>query len=272
MYNIFEAPFVREMCDTTANMYRLGWDERNGGNISYRLDAQMAEAYLDPATVLRTIPLDFDASALAGQYFIVTATGKYFKNVKDCPQNNMGIIRIRPDGKAYDIMWGFADGSRPTSELPTHLMNHIARLKADPKHRVVMHCHPLNILAMTFVHELDDKAFTKTLWRMCTECIVVFPEGIGVLPWMVCGNREIGEATAAKIKDHRIVLWAAHGIFGTGETMDEAFGLIETVEKAAQVYMTIGQMPIKQSITDAELAELCRAFKITPRPGYLSAL
>ena len=36
--NILEAPFVKEMCKTTANMYRLGWDERNGGNISYQLD------------------------------------------------------------------------------------------------------------------------------------------------------------------------------------------------------------------------------------------
>lgn len=269
MNNIFEAPFVKEMCDTTKNMYRLGWDERNGGNISYRLDASMVEAYLNPSAVLHTIPLDFDASYLGGQYFIVTASGKYFKNVKDCPQDNMGVIRIHPDGKAYDILWGFADGSHPTSELPTHLMNHIERLKVDPEHRIVMHCHPLNILSMTFVHTLDEKAFTKTLWQMCTECIVVFPEGIGVLPWMVCGNTEIGKATAEKIKDHRIVLWAAHGIFGTGETMDEAFGLIETVEKAAQVYMAIGQMPIKQSITDAQLFDLCKAFGIEPRAGYL---
>ena len=35
MKDILTAPFVREMCETTANMYRLGWDERNGGNISY---------------------------------------------------------------------------------------------------------------------------------------------------------------------------------------------------------------------------------------------
>ena len=269
MDHILEAPFVKEMCDTTANMYRLGWDERNGGNISYRIDASLAEAYLDPGKALRTLPLEFDASFLAGQYFIVTATGKYFKYVKEDPQNNMGVIRIRPDGKSYDILWGFADGGRPTSELPTHLMNHIERLKADPKHRVVMHCHPLNTLAMTFVHDLGEKAFTKTLWRMCTECIIVFPEGVGVLPWMVCGNGAIGEATAEKIKTRRIVLWAMHGIFGTGETMDEAFGLIETVEKAAQIYMAIGRMPVRQTITDEQLKALCRAFGITPRAGYL---
>ena len=36
--NILTAPFVKEMQATTANMYRLGWDERNGGNISYLLE------------------------------------------------------------------------------------------------------------------------------------------------------------------------------------------------------------------------------------------
>ena len=38
MKDIFTAPFVEKMKETTANMYRLGWDERNGGNISYLLD------------------------------------------------------------------------------------------------------------------------------------------------------------------------------------------------------------------------------------------
>ena len=31
MKDILTAPFVEEMKATTANMYRLGWDERNGG-------------------------------------------------------------------------------------------------------------------------------------------------------------------------------------------------------------------------------------------------
>ena len=38
MKDIMNAPFVTEMRNTCANMYRLGWDERNGGNISYMLD------------------------------------------------------------------------------------------------------------------------------------------------------------------------------------------------------------------------------------------
>ena len=45
MKNILQAPFVTELANTCDNMYRLGWDERNGGNISLLLDKdQAAEA------------------------------------------------------------------------------------------------------------------------------------------------------------------------------------------------------------------------------------
>ena len=80
---------------------------------------------------------------------------------------------------------------------------------------------------------------------------------------------ELGAKPAEKIRDTRVVLWAAHGIFGTGRDMDETFGLIETVEKAAEIYIKIQNVPWKQSITDAELAALCEEFGLTPRAGYL---
>ena len=218
-YNIFEAPFIKEMCEITANMYRMGWDERNGGNISCRLDPELVSHYLDLNDVKRVIDIGFDASAAKGQIYIVTGTGKYFRNVEKAPQDNMGIFRVAECGDKIEVLWGFEGGGRPTSELPTHLLNHIERQKVDPENRVILHCHPANTLAMTFVHELDDKAFTKTLWRMITECIVVFPEGIGVLPWMVCGTLEIGIETAKKIHDYRAVIWGQHGVFGAGRVL-----------------------------------------------------
>lgn len=237
MKDILKAPFVEEMKKVTANMYRQGWDERNGGNISYMLEEDEVAQYLDLGNVIRTIPTGFDASYLIGKVFIVTGTGKYFKNVMDDPETNLGIIRIAEDGTTAELLWGYKDGGKFTSELPAHLMSHIERLKIDSENRVIMHTHPTYTLAMNHVHELDEKKFTHTLWEMCTECVVVFPDGVGVLPWMVCGNNEIGEATAKKMQQYRIVIWGLHGIYGAGKNIDEAFGLIETVEKAAQLYM-----------------------------------
>lgn len=269
--DILKAPFLQEMTKTTANLYRLGWDERNGGNISYLLKEDEVAEYLDVNDVKRTEPMIFDGAELAGKYFIVTGSGKYFKNVIDDPAANLGIIRITEDGKSLDILWGLEEGGVPTSELPSHLMSHIERLKADPNHRVIMHCHATNLIGMTFTHSLDEAAFTKTLWQMCTECIVVFPEGIGIIPWMVPGTDSIGKATAEKMKEVRSVIWPHHGIFGAGTTMDETFGLIETAEKAAEVYTVVcAQGSVKQTITDQQLQDLANAFGVVPRQGVLN--
>lgn len=269
MLNILGAPFIKEVGKICSNMYRLGYDERNGGNISVMLDEEEVKKYLDVNNVLREIPMHFKADKLIGKYFVVTGTGKYFKNVEENPEVNLGVIRIKNDGETAELLWGYADGGRFTSELPAHLMSHMARLAVNPENRVIMHCHPINILAMTFVHDLDEKEFTKTLWRTITECMVVFPDGLGVLPWMLCGTNEIGEASAAKMKDFRLVVWAQHGIYGAGKDIDETFGLIETAEKAAEIYLKIKPFEIKQTITDENLKEIAKAFKVTYKDGWI---
>lgn len=269
--DVIHAPFVQEMMKTTANLYRLGWDERNGGNISYLLDESQVTPFLDINNVLREIPMIFDASALAGKYFIVTGSGKYFKNVQDSPADNIGIVRVSQDGKKVELLWGLENNAVPTSELPSHFMSHIARLEVDPENRIVMHCHATHLLAMTFTHEMEERALTRTLWQMCTECLVVFPEGVSIIPWMVPGSNEIGVATAAKMKETRLVVWPQHGIYGAGRDMDETFGLIETAEKAAEVYTYVqAQGGVKQTLEDENLKLLADAFGVTAREGYLN--
>ena len=268
--NVLQAPFVEEMVKTTKNLYRLGWDERNGGNISYLLKEEEILPFLNPTQVLRKIPMKFDATKLAGKYFIVTGSGKYFKNVCDAPSENLGILRVSENGQERELLWGLEDEAVPTSELPSHFMSHIARLAVDPENRIVMHNHASHLLAMSFTHELDEKVFTRTLWQMCTECLVVFPDGVGIIPWLVPGTNEIGVATAEKMKESRLVLWPQHGIYGTGRDMDEVFGLIETAEKAAEVYTYVcAQGGVRQTISDADLWRLAEAFGVTQKVGYL---
>ena len=189
MKDIMTAPFMTEAVRTVTNMYNHGWDERNGGNVSIMLDESELRDYLD-MSVIREIPTGFGAPSLDGRCFLVTGTGKYFKNVRYDPERNLGIIRVSDSGRTAQLLWGYSDGGKFTSELPAHLMSHAARLEINPANRVVMHCHPANLLAMTYIHSLDSREFTRTLWQMCTECIVVFPDGVNVLPWMLCGTNE----------------------------------------------------------------------------------
>ena len=122
---------------------------------------------------------------------------------------------------------------------------------------------------MTHILPLDSNRFTEILWKMQTESLVVFPEGVAVLPWILCGGEEIGIATADKMNEYRSVIWSQHGMFCTGQTLDEVFGLVETIEKAAEIYMKICDKPIVQSISNENLRQLAQAFHVTYRKGII---
>lgn len=270
MKDMTQAKPIRDISEITKQMFQNGWHEKNSGNISYRIHEDEIKDFIPEKGYKKdVIKLDIDASSIVNQYFIVTGTGKYFKNIAKDPELEMGIIKVLEDGRSYQILWGFRDGKGPTSEINAHLLTHIERQKVDKDNRVVMHAHPTNILAMTFVHDLNEKLFTRTLWKMCTEAIIVFPEGVSVLEWMVCGTKEIGEATANKIKDTRIVVWALHGVFAVGKTLDDAYGLIETVEKSAEVFMLTKNSKIVNELTDDNLRDLSNFFKVEVRDNYL---
>ena len=86
----------------------------------------------------------------------------------------------------------------------------------------IMHIRQ-NTIALTFVLPLDDKIFTRELWESATECPVVFPDGVGVVGWMVPGGREIAIKTAELMKKYDVVIWAHHGMFCSGEDFDLTF-------------------------------------------------
>lgn len=272
IHEISQAPFIREMCEATHQLWAYGWAERNGGNISYRLPQEEVMYYLNTAHIKKTVALDFTVKPLAGEIFLVSGSGKYFKNIQKNPADSLAIIRITAEGDKYDLLWGLEGDDLPTSELASHLQCHAVRLAQDTEHRVILHTHATAISAMTFIHELDEKKFTKTLWQMITECIVVFPDGVSVLPWMVAGTSQLGTASAEKMRESRIVIWPHHGIMSAGQTMDDAFGLVETAEKAAQIYLQIcsTRQDIKQQITDQQLIDLAAKFHVKPKAGILS--
>ena len=269
MKSFIESKFVKEISEITANMYRQGWDERNGGNISYMIDAKDVREFFPEDKFIRDIEMGFIADEiLRNKYFLVTGTGKYFKNIIKDPENNLGLVKISNDGKVAHLLWGFSDGGKFTSEFPAHLMSHAVRLKVNPKNRVIMHTHPTYTICMGACLPADEVIFTRKLWKSNTEAVVVFPEGIGVLPCMVCGTTEIGVATAEKMKNHRIVSWTNHGIYGAGNDIDEAFGLIETVEKTAQIYM-ISLGHVVNEIPDEVIIGLAKLWNLEMMPGVI---
>ena len=165
-----------------------GWHERNGGNLTYRMrpeEVEQCRPYFKD-TPGQWVNMGVQADNLRGEFFISTGSGKYFRNVPLAPQDNICIVEINEAGDAWRIVWGLEKGGRPTSEFPSHFLNHSVRKEATGGAcRVIYHAHPANLIAMTYILPLTARDFTRALWKSATECPVVFPGGVGVVPWMV---------------------------------------------------------------------------------------
>lgn len=269
---VLDAEFVKNFIRTANDGWEQGWHERNGGNLSYRIRLEEVEAVKEDFEPKEWQPIGTTVPKLAKEYFIVTGSGKYFRNVIIKPEDSICIIELDEKGENYRIVWGLVNGGRPTSELPTHLMNHEVKMIATGgKHRVIYHAHPTNIIALTFVLPLEDKVFTRELWEMSTECPVIFPEGVGVVPWMVPGGRDIAVATSELMKKYNLAIWAHHGMFASGEDFDRTFGLMHTAEKSAEILVKMLSMqPNKrQTITPDNFRDLAKDFNVTLPEEFL---
>lgn len=271
--DILETGFVKGFIRMADDGWKLGWHERNGGNLTYRIKPEEVEEvrqFFDYGKPFQ--PIGTTVLGLAGEYFMVTGSGKYFRNVILDPADTTAIIEIDDKGENYRILWGLVNGGRPTSELPSHLMNHeVKKRVTGGAHRVIYHCHATNLIALTFVLPLTAEAFTRELWEMATECPVVFPSGVGVVPWMVPGGRAIAVETSKLMEEYDAAIWAHHGLFCSGEDFDLTFGLAHTIEKSAEILVKVRSMqPHKlQTIQPDEFRALAKDFKVTLPEKFL---
>ncbi|MDY5986372.1 rhamnulose-1-phosphate aldolase [Sporofaciens sp. SGI.106] len=271
--SILDVKFVQGFIRMCNDGWEQGWHERNGGNLSYRMKPEEVEEvkeFLSEDGEWKEIGTG--VPKLAGEYFMVTGSGKYFRNAILDPEDSICIIELDEAGEKYRIRWGLVNGGRPTSELPSHLMNHeVKKEVSGGKHRVIYHAHPANVIALTFVLPLKNEIFTRELWEMATECPVVFPNGIGVVGWMVPGGRDIAVETSKLMKEYDVAIWAHHGMFCSGEDFDLTFGLMHTVEKAAEILVKVLSMSPKkrQTIEPQDFRDLAKDFHVTLPEKFL---
>ncbi len=257
--NIFALPYMERALRLFAKADMKGWHERNGGNLTYRLtdgDVRASEPFFNGE---RRFNLDIGYKDLAGEYFLTTNSGSFIGNISGDPYRTLSIVKIGDDGKNAAVVFG-DKSQKPTSELISHLAAHSK--KAAKGHRVIYHSHPDNIIALTFILPLTPQAFSNVLWRSVSECALVFPEGVGVIPWMVPGSRDIAVASALMFDKYNILVWAHHGIFASGLDFDDAFSRVDLAEKAANIYLLYAGSgkDILSTITKQNLLDECEVF------------
>lgn len=268
--NVLNSEFAKGFAELANEGWLHNFHERNGGNLSYRIKKEEVESVRECFENKEWKSIGIKVEALAGEFFMMTGSGKFFQNIKKDLAGNVCIIEVDDKGENYRQVWGLVNGGRPTSELPAHLMNLEVKKKINDKIRVVYHAHPENIVALTFVLPLKDEVFTRELWEMITECAMVFPEGIGVVDWMVPGSMEVAVATSEKMKEYNAVVWAHHGLFAAGEDFDFTFGLMHLIEKAAEILVKVISMGgKKQTISVDNFRDLAKDYDLVMPDKFL---
>lgn len=267
--NISDIKIIEQFCNMCDDGVALGWHERNAGNLSYRLKSdeveQLRDFFLD--TPRAWVKIGVCEKDLSGEFFIITGSGKYMKNMAKDPANNFCIVEINNTGDAYRIVWGLENGGRPTSEFPTHFMGHAAiKRKSGGTHRVIYHAHTPYTIALSHILPLETNAFSKFLWLSECECCAVFPDGVGILPWTLPGGVEIAKASCALLETHEAIFWAFHGMFASGPDFDYTFGLCHMIEKASQVgtiaLSSAPSMKMRQKMSEENLVALADSLNV----------
>jgi rhamnulose-1-phosphate aldolase len=267
------APFLAEIVKTSSDMWFKGWAEANAGNISVRLAHEMVDNEPSFSHGGAWTELPEQLPEVAGDTYVVTGTGRFLRNIEISAENNLGVIEINDRGSAYRALWGFKPMGKPTSELLPHLKVHAIRKSvSENMDRAVIHTHSPNLIALTGALDLNTVSLTRLLWEIHAECIVAFPEGIEFLPWELPGSTELANATAHAARSRRVVVWQLHGVLAVGRSLDAAFGLIDTVEKAASIYLKAMQAGgLRHKLSTAQLEALAKKFNVRPDPLILHA-
>ena len=261
------AKTIKEVAGLADYLWQKGWAERNAGNISVNLSEMMTDT--DMELELDHFPmfqLERSYENLADLYFFVTGTGKRMRDLAQNPMKNACIIKINRKGNAYHIismskrnLYNF----RPTSELPTHLTVHNLLVATGSKNKAVVHTHPNELVAMTQIPRFQStNELNRTLWGMHPEAFVFVPRGAFLVPYILPGSQKIAEATIEGFKaGHEVVIWEKHGAFAVGETVSDAFDMIDILAKSAQIWFLAKQSGNEpEGLNEAQLKELKEAF------------
>ncbi|WP_017719711.1 class II aldolase/adducin family protein [Kamptonema formosum] len=251
-----------EIGDVGRRMAQINAAEGAAGNISVFLRnlPEMDSRFRSRGS----IDLPVTVPALSGGWLIVSGSGRRLRDLARNPDTTLCLLHIQQGGEAGEIY--AASDLRPTSEFNSHLAihnDHVAR-RSLSEHAVV-HAQPLYLTYLSHLDAYSETfAFNRRLLRWQPETILEFPEGIGVLPFLVPGSQDLAEATVEPLRSHRAAIWRRHGIVTHADAgVRKAGDLVEYAETAAHYeYLNLRAGEPAAGMSDFELRLICDCFGI----------
>lgn len=253
---------IDQVAEVAGYLWQKGWAERNGGNITINITGHVDDFMRCMLPISEPIAIGLTLPNLKGCYFYCKGTNKRMRDLARWPMENGSIIRILDDCAHYVIL---ADNPvKPTSELPAHLSMHSRFIETGNGYKASLHTHPIELIAMSHSPKfLEKDVLTNLLWSMIPETKAFCPRGLGIIPYKMPSTIELAEATLEELGDYDVVLWEKHGVVAVSENIMEAFDMVDTLTKSAQIYINCKNMGYEpDGMSQEQMQEMSVAFNL----------
>jgi rhamnulose-1-phosphate aldolase len=228
-------PLLKQMGEVGKQLAEIGATEGAAGNISICVRDTLEVREYFPQ--MKEIDLPTPAPDLAGATLIATGSGRRLRDIADAPTANLAAIIVDDGGKTGRMFTSVdCPFKRVTSEFNSHLAVHHDQMRQRQiKSHAIVHAQPKFLTFLSHLPRYQDQKFLNShLMRWQPETILNFPEGIGILPFLLPGSVHLMLETMLCLRDHQIVVWAQHGVMARADdSIFHALDLVEYVETAA---------------------------------------
>jgi rhamnulose-1-phosphate aldolase len=204
---------------------------------------------------------------LANGAVIATGSGRRLREVAAAPTANLGVVTIDADGRTAKLHTSrdrlFA---RLSSEFNSHLAVHCDHVgPSKTNFHALIHAQPLHLVYLSHIARYQNEVYlNKHILRWQPECIVHLADGVGYIPFLVPGSDALMNANIEKLRSHKVVLWAKHGVMArSDESVKRACDLIEYAEAGARYeYMNLTNHGLADGLSEEEIRAIAAAWNL----------
>lgn len=227
---------LKEMGEVGKRLSEIGAAEAAAGNISVcvRDTVEIREFFPQMSIMDLHVP----APNLVGATVFVSGSGRRLRDIADAPTANLAAIIVEDGGRTGRLFTSInCPFKRVTSEFNSHLAVHNDQMYLRPvRLHAIVHAQPRQLTFLSHRAQYQNEHYLNThLLRWQPETILNFPEGIGILPFVLPGSEQLMIDTLFSLRQHQMVIWSQHGVMARAdESILHALDLVEYAETAAQ--------------------------------------
>lgn len=263
MYNLNQ--LLTQLGQAGKRLSDIGAAEGAAGNLSICLREPVDVTERFPC--MQTVNLPAPAPDLVGVTLIVTGSGRRLREIAEAPEANLACIVVESGGQTGK-MFTVSDPpfKRVTSEFNSHLAVHHDQMHSrDIQFHAIVHAQPMYLTYLSHLPDYQNEQYlNRHLLRWQPETILNFPEGIGVLPFILLGSAQLMIESMLSLREHRVVVWSQHGVMARADdSIFHALDLIEYAETAAHYeYLNLIAGERGEGLSPERLRQISAAWNI----------